>query len=273
MKPPSEQLERHAPEIREYAGHILEEEQFCALLTRGWVFQERVLSPRTLHFGTSESGWECHSLMSCECSFLCRADNARWWQNLSKKGVRSWEWMKIVDEYTELELTVQEDRLIALAGLVKIREAHGEFIAGMWIENIENELLWRATDPGHRLDIAPTWSWASTSSWVHKADERGNFEVISAVNDCGDDAFKAFRFKAVVTVLGYLTDIVIQRAPGEELHYSEYYVRPRRTSSSVSFIPTALLNIHWDTFDPSFHNGGIGFGSALPQDETGAHVS
>lgn len=158
-----------------------------------------------------------------------------------------------------------------LSRLAKIREAYGEFIAGMWIENIENESLWRATDPGHHLDIAPTWSWASTSSWVHKADERGNFEVISAVNDCGDDAFKALRFKAVVTALGYSTDIVIQRASREELHYSEYYVRPRRPSSSVSFIPTALLNIHWDTFDPSFHNGGIGFGSALPQDETGAH--
>ncbi|KAK4118141.1 HET-domain-containing protein, partial [Parathielavia appendiculata] len=38
------------------------------LSTRGWVFQERALAPRTLHFGSAEVGWECRSLINCECS-------------------------------------------------------------------------------------------------------------------------------------------------------------------------------------------------------------
>lgn len=38
------------------------------LSTRGWVFQERILSPRTIHFSVHETAWECRSLCDCECS-------------------------------------------------------------------------------------------------------------------------------------------------------------------------------------------------------------
>ena len=227
---PAEQVRLHVPQIREHAGHILQEEMFSPLLTCGWVFQERVLSPRTLHFGSSESGWECLSLMSCECSYLCKADNVEWWQNLSKKRVQSWEWMKIVGEYTVLKLIVQEDRLVALAGLAKVRESHGEFFAGMWIGNIKNELLWGATNSEHRLDIAPTCYWTSTTAWVHKADECGTLKVMSVARNGEDYAFKAFRFKAIVTIRACLTKIMIQRASFPELHHSEYYVWPRHPS-------------------------------------------
>ncbi|CCD49581.1 hypothetical protein BofuT4_P096890.1 [Botrytis cinerea T4] len=36
------------------------------LLKRGWVLQERVLSPRSLHFCDSELLWECREMASCE---------------------------------------------------------------------------------------------------------------------------------------------------------------------------------------------------------------
>ncbi|KXJ94922.1 heterokaryon incompatibility protein-domain-containing protein [Microdochium bolleyi] len=36
------------------------------LNTRGWVLQERVLSPRALHFGKEQLLWECRSLNACE---------------------------------------------------------------------------------------------------------------------------------------------------------------------------------------------------------------
>jgi hypothetical protein len=37
------------------------------LLGRGWVFQERLLSPRILHFGQDELMWGCMEFTSCEC--------------------------------------------------------------------------------------------------------------------------------------------------------------------------------------------------------------
>lgn len=36
------------------------------LMSRAWVFQERLLAPRVLHFGQSQLYWECHRQISCE---------------------------------------------------------------------------------------------------------------------------------------------------------------------------------------------------------------
>lgn len=40
------------------------------LLSRGWVFQERLLSPRILHLCEQELVWECRRLCICECGGL-----------------------------------------------------------------------------------------------------------------------------------------------------------------------------------------------------------
>jgi hypothetical protein len=40
------------------------------LLTRGWAFQERLLSPRVLHICESELVWECREASACECGGL-----------------------------------------------------------------------------------------------------------------------------------------------------------------------------------------------------------
>ncbi|KAK3396811.1 hypothetical protein B0T20DRAFT_356544 [Sordaria brevicollis] len=42
------------------------------ILSRAWVFQERLLSRRTLHFGSSEVLWECRSGCFCECGGIER---------------------------------------------------------------------------------------------------------------------------------------------------------------------------------------------------------
>lgn len=40
------------------------------LLRRAWCFQERLLSPRLLHFHGQKMVWECRTATSCECDFL-----------------------------------------------------------------------------------------------------------------------------------------------------------------------------------------------------------
>jgi hypothetical protein len=37
------------------------------LLARGWVYQERLLCPRVVHFIQTEIRWECRALKRCEC--------------------------------------------------------------------------------------------------------------------------------------------------------------------------------------------------------------
>jgi hypothetical protein len=41
---------------------------YYPLLERGWVFQERLLSARAIHFTTNELMWECREVITCEFS-------------------------------------------------------------------------------------------------------------------------------------------------------------------------------------------------------------
>lgn len=44
-----------------------------ALMRRAWAFQERLLSPRIIHFHHEELFWECKASLSCECGWTKKA--------------------------------------------------------------------------------------------------------------------------------------------------------------------------------------------------------
>ncbi|KAI1353694.1 HET-domain-containing protein [Xylaria sp. FL0043] len=47
------------------------------LLTRAWAFQERILSPRVLHFCKQELVWECAQAIRCECEDLTSSSSLK----------------------------------------------------------------------------------------------------------------------------------------------------------------------------------------------------
>lgn len=51
--------------------------QHTPLLSRRWVFQERILSPRVVHFGEQEVFWECSSHTTCQCKEIENASMER----------------------------------------------------------------------------------------------------------------------------------------------------------------------------------------------------
>lgn len=61
-------------------SHVPSQEGFESrqdLDTRGWVLQERMLSPRILHFSEYKIAWECDTACRCECAILDRKPTAR----------------------------------------------------------------------------------------------------------------------------------------------------------------------------------------------------
>jgi len=150
------------------------------LLERGWVYQERLLSPRVIHFIGKDVIWECNSSTKCLCekdplvevfsgegnpkidhsaSFLFRA------RELHSR------WQSVVEEYSRLLLTIPTDRLPALSGLAKrFAEANGDtYLAGLWASTVITDLLWHVSSvPTARPDKfqAPTWSWASVAGVI-----------------------------------------------------------------------------------------------------------
>jgi hypothetical protein len=167
---------------------------------RAWVLQERLMSPRVLHFCQDQIAWECCRSVAAECftdgvpSFELKGGQVLYGARLKglvpDKDVRLAPeipvyraWGSIVERYSKLGLTKPEDKLIALSGIAKMmsRQIREPYVAGMWNKYLAGQLLWRV-DPvfengrfsylskrpkdqenvsSHPYDRAPTFSWAA----------------------------------------------------------------------------------------------------------------
>lgn len=163
------------------------------LWTRAWVFQERLLSNRTIHFHSEEMIWECEETTDCECGFYAWENNRKAYQDLAlnseirkfisrvrqregTKGQAFKIWSHILREFTTLEITYQSDKLPALSGIATILlpAMESRCIAGIWDYEMAIGLMWR--QPGfarsRRVKVSapqyiPTWSWASLEMLSH----------------------------------------------------------------------------------------------------------
>lgn len=180
---------------------------------RAWVAQERLLSPRILHFGSHQLLWECQRMEACESfpngiprsrdpmSFIVRTGLKRLRassntlmknaseENLPSMKLKAYEyWDGIVDLYTRCNLTRKEDKLIALSGVAKEigMIIDDEYLAGLWKRFLPNQLLWFVShplsadggQPSSRPSTyrAPSWSWASIDGCVVPGNVNGNDE-------------------------------------------------------------------------------------------------
>ena len=189
----------HQADDREIAGRPTSARH--PLLTRAWVFQERLLSTRVLHFGPYELFFECRTGMQCECDGIGYADSSETVampatkplyddtlgnHSLHRKvgdrlGYRDdWAarlWRTMASSYTALGITHPRDRLPAIGGLAKSMRAlrASDYLAGLWRDSLADDLLWtvNANPVGARPSprSAPTWSWASVAAPVLYHDE------------------------------------------------------------------------------------------------------
>lgn len=92
----------HVPRNEDYLIHVLD--------TRAWVLQERMLSPRILHFSEYEMTWECDTCCRCECTVLPRKPATRSFRSILGDSQLSKEsgleaWFDLVERYSALNLT------------------------------------------------------------------------------------------------------------------------------------------------------------------------
>jgi hypothetical protein len=165
------------------------------LLSRAWILQESLLSPRIVHFTGWEVVWSCCNGMRCCC------DNDWVHEHASSNLHESFEvlinpvessgdpredemfhyWRRLINVYSRKRLTKPSDRLTALSGVARtVQDAFGEkSIAGVWQHNLVDYLLWNIERHNGEHDgqqehgyIAPSWSWASmnreVNMWGHR---------------------------------------------------------------------------------------------------------
>ncbi|KAI8277531.1 hypothetical protein K4K59_009471 [Colletotrichum sp. SAR11_240] len=150
------------------------------LLTRGWCFQERLLSPRALHWAANCLYWQCQSLTQAseqdpedrQPRFMpvFTRDEPQIFQRDAEFALTS-SWLRAVVEYMRTNFTYLTDRLIAIESLgTRLAEIHGvEYFAGVFGSELTRGLLWRLLDDSEsceKLSYFPSWSWASSLSAI-----------------------------------------------------------------------------------------------------------
>ncbi|KAM6534210.1 hypothetical protein FALCPG4_007142 [Fusarium falciforme] len=150
----------------------------CPLLDRAWVYQERLLAPRTAFFSRSELMWQCREFSGCECreldnhwNILPQAEaiseqnnlssldrqlespcwEKRWFEKIRRnsgspvatQNARNF-WLLCVAQYSSMALTRESDRAHAIAGVaLKIREVTNDrYLAGLWYQDLPRALTW-----------------------------------------------------------------------------------------------------------------------------------
>ncbi|KAF2970764.1 hypothetical protein GQX73_g2803 [Xylaria multiplex] len=145
------------------------------LMQRGWVLQERVLSPRVVYYDADELKWECQTDADCQCGGMVVLSNFKqdYYKSLKHDGVPlPYEWMRISEKYSCLKFTYDSDRVVALAGLAEqgVQSGKGgKYLAGLWERNLAHQLCWQVSNTHRRPDtyITPSWSWLSVFGQVH----------------------------------------------------------------------------------------------------------
>ena len=183
------------------------------LSKRAWAFQERLLSPRVLHFGEEQLHWECNEMSACEtCPGGIQPKTSRKWSQYCTPSVAKGQlmtthndflgdvWSPIISSYSTGALTKFSDKCLAISGIVEQAQSlyKGTYMAGLWRENFEVQLLWGIdTDQFDRLDsenrptvpckrpatyVAPSWSWLSVDGPITLYSD-GNLRLLLDIVD------------------------------------------------------------------------------------------
>ncbi|KAF2164469.1 hypothetical protein M409DRAFT_56730 [Zasmidium cellare ATCC 36951] len=151
------------------------------LFTRAWAYQEIQVTTRVLSFGSRNTAFFCRESEHMDGgsykldfgNYLKQGVSASGFLNAGMKSLDSARhpkaWTDIVTTYTELGLSVASDKLPALAALA---EEYGKrlwltkYLAGLWAEDLQWQLMWERASfdsPTTRPPIycGPSWSWCS----------------------------------------------------------------------------------------------------------------
>ena len=159
------------------AGYLFDRVDKTPFNARGWVLQERLMSPRILHFCHDHIVWECQGIRG-KCSLaagerkptglldyrLTDGSNIEifskgaWIQDdeahgpitpatppESDRNAAMKIWAHTMETYFQKALTLPQDRLIALSGLAELmakRLAFPQYVAGLWRPHLEGQLTW-----------------------------------------------------------------------------------------------------------------------------------
>lgn len=184
----------------------------ASIQSRGWIFQEMLLSRRVVHFTNRQLFWQCHAILESEDQVLYRESQEKpkffFGVNIKEKATGlpnlplpsfdaarkgAWDglvWWSWVRDHSCRGLTFPSDSLPSLAGTVALyqRLTQDEPVVGLWRKDLPVHLSWMASEwqmrrarhsnPEEILDDQqPSWSWTSIKPPFRRG--RGRFPRFS----------------------------------------------------------------------------------------------
>lgn len=248
------------------------------LATRAWVCQERIASPRTLHFGKTQLFWQCTHTLATEDNLGTKFpsfEDDRPWRSFflpggAEKCAGPYEWdekgltiegfdtlwygLIVPKHYSRRVLTEPNDKLVAISGLANKLKSYRptmRYLAGLWSGLVLEGLLWSAQGPSQKWKdnkyVAPTWSWASWNGGI----EYGDFGAENAPFDCklldcqvnteNDEEFGPVKSATLEIEAAHLCGTAV---PGETMYGSD--ANPTLHLDNGTIAGRALLDNEWD---------------------------
>lgn len=180
------------------------------LLSRGWTYQEILLSPANLLCTRQMMWWSCSD---ASCSELFPENTPTLGHDINeppvfmdplrseKVALKSGKsliniWMDVISSYSRTSVTFRDDRVVAIAGIARLfsswfpklldsADLTGHFHSGIWSTEVIQQLLWRCTSSRRtrcsRDDqiYIPSWSPLSSLS-CHPSYNRSSTTVTLA---------------------------------------------------------------------------------------------
>lgn len=173
------------------------------LTRRAWVFQERLLSIRTVYFTRDQLYWECEEL----CASEVFPSGGPWDPGHRENEYRNSErlpkgmdlnpdgrikdqygllrrqladspitasefpfvWALLVEQYTKCKLTYGRDRLLAISGVanqISNHDPNHDYVVGLWRQHLPLLLLWHTTTLHDNKAPAPGKSTATSQPYL-----------------------------------------------------------------------------------------------------------
>lgn len=199
-----DQRENVAVVIQQDASEQFEQHIICSeLLSRGWTYQEILLSPANLLCTQQMMWWSC-SDASCSELFPENVltlfldpfmDQLRSQKLALKRGGNPINiWMDIISSYSRTSVSFRDDRIVAIAGIARLflswfpdmkdsGDLFGHFHSGIWSTNVIQQLLWRCDSlqlARRSQDYQFCWpSWSPLSSLRCYPTHRPGLNTIS----------------------------------------------------------------------------------------------
>lgn len=218
-----------------------------AWATRGWTFQEQLLSARCLFVASHGMMFRCRAgSVSEPGKFNLDATTTDSFLPIQIEGVlesSEWntmsivrnKWLLLMGKYAGRKLTHESDRLTAISGVAsKFRRLFGEqniYNEGFWKDEFCHQLLWRPLPSAVRLNrgIAiknaefPSWSWCSSNVELTWSEGTGVLPCAeleqrtkATVTDSGDSALGRARRADMLVVTAWVFEAkdLLREFPG-----------------------------------------------------------